>query len=404
MNLATRFAIAASLLGLFAPPGLSRTLDVHVMNGPGTGNQVHIRVVDITGIVHVSKTIRVCSAYSFTVPDDRKFFIHIVDYRTWLPLYFGWERGPGDIDFEEPLPPANGFCGDGNISGAEACDTKNNAGCDPTSSAPVCLSGCLSCGCGCDAHCPQPSPSTGPCGYGTCASTERPHWRGVCSWGACISTYRCVADPDCIAKECEAQEESQQVCSDGCTGTDQLCYYGQATGCWYCMTPEEVTDPCASPAQPDCLLDPRLLGIACNEESAGDTVAMLDEFAIDGITEDEAILVATGQGEFLGLVHLRFADPHRLEWQDDPAFDFWHAYRGSMDVLVSNGDYSQLPGSNPWALKYCYLPEAWIFDVEEPVEPYEVVYYLVTTLSEGDESALGPAPDGNERPHGFPCP
>jgi len=170
------------------------------------------------------------------------------------------------------------------------------------------------------------------------------------------------------------------------------------------MTPAEVVDPCASPADTDCHLDPRLIGVACEESAAGDAEAMLDEFLIDGVTEDEATLLVTVNGEFLGLVHLRFATPHLIEWQDDPAFEAWHAYRGSLDVLKATGGYSQPPGSNPWALKYCFLPDPLLFDGEEPMEPHDVVYYLVTTVVEGDECALGVDPDSVERAHPFPCP
>lgn len=94
------------------------------------------------------------------------------------------------------LPSDTGKCGDGAVSGIEACDVTGNAGCAAGSSKPRCCK-CEYCGCAQDADCPPVT--SPPCGYGRCAPTERPVITPACyPCGICIYPYRCHADPTCV--------------------------------------------------------------------------------------------------------------------------------------------------------------------------------------------------------------
>jgi len=45
----------------------------------------------------------------------------------------------------------------------------------------------------------------------------------------------------------------------------------------------------------------------------------------------------------------------RLTWQSDPAYTSYNLYRGSLAVLLAVDPTASLPGSNPYAARFCGL-------------------------------------------------
>ncbi len=94
-------------------------------------------------------------------------------------------------------------------------------------------------------------------------------------------------------------------------------------------------------------------------------------------------------------------DP-RVRWQDDPAYTSFNLYRGSLAVLRATGEYTQEPGSNPYAGRFCGLT---VTDQDDALFPAagEAFYWLVAGVGAGGEEPLGDGA-GVDRPNGHPCP
>jgi hypothetical protein len=93
-----------------------------------------------------------------------------------------------------------------------------------------------------------------------------------------------------------------------------------------------------------------------------------------------------------------------VRWQGDPAFSSWNLYRGSLAVLLQSFGtaYTQVPGSNPYAARFCGLTTT---EFDDPLLPAtkEAFYWLVTGEGAGGESGLGDG-DTVTRPNANPCP
>ena len=59
-----------------------------------------------------------------------------------------------------------------------------------------------------------------------------------------------------------------------------------------------------------------------------------------------------------GVIYLIARPESVVDWFDELGFDGWNAYRGDLDVLRATGVYTQEPGSNPVAARWCGLPPA----------------------------------------------
>lgn len=92
----------------------------------------------------------------------------------------------------------------------------------------------------------------------------------------------------------------------------------------------------------------------------------------------------------------------RIRWQVDDAFWAYNLYRGSLAELQSGGPYTQEPGSNAYADRFCDLSDNWM---DDPLEPFagEAFYWLVNGEGASGESALGDGA-GVERPNENACP
>jgi hypothetical protein len=97
------------------------------------------------------------------------------------------------------------------------------------------------------------------------------------------------------------------------------------------------------------------------------------------------------------------AGPTYVEWQRESGFQQWNVYRGSLLVLRAGGGYTQAPGSNPLAARFCHVSEPWVLDLTIP-QAGRGAFYLVSGLAGGVESDLGTDSEGALRPNTAPCP
>ena len=104
-----------------------------------------------------------------------------------------------------------------------------------------------------------------------------------------------------------------------------------------------------------------------------------------------------------GRVTLAFDLADRVDWDLESGFDAWNLYRGDLAELAAGGDYTQAPGGNALAARYCDLAQPWQLDGDTPLAG-AAAFYLVSGESAGIEGSLGLDGDGLERPNSAPCP
>jgi hypothetical protein len=103
------------------------------------------------------------------------------------------------------------------------------------------------------------------------------------------------------------------------------------------------------------------------------------------------------------LILLRFDGAEQVAWQEETGYFNWNYYRGDLEVAKTTGEFTQMPGSNPWALQVCGLVDAMAVESAAP-RPGEAILILVTGNDGINESAPGTASDGTPRPNDHPCP
>ena len=103
-----------------------------------------------------------------------------------------------------------------------------------------------------------------------------------------------------------------------------------------------------------------------------------------------------------GLVLFVEINDPRVRWQGDPAYSSCNLYRGSLAVLRATGEYTQEPGSNPYAGRFCGLTVTYQDDGLSPATG-EAFYWLVAGVGAGGEEPLGDGA-GVDRPNDHPCP
>ena len=96
-----------------------------------------------------------------------------------------------------------------------------------------------------------------------------------------------------------------------------------------------------------------------------------------------------------------FSHP-QISWQSDPSFDSYNLYRGSLEVLLREGVYTQAEGSNPYAGRFGGLTTLTVDDSTVP-NANEVVFWLVTGRTGTHESELGAGTTALRR-NDHPCP
>jgi hypothetical protein len=104
-----------------------------------------------------------------------------------------------------------------------------------------------------------------------------------------------------------------------------------------------------------------------------------------------------------GVIYMRHRSSLTLEWQNESGYDSWNVYRGALAVLFVSGEYTQQPGSDPLAERWCDLGSPFLQDPMIPsVGP--AAFYLVTGSDQGVEGDLGTDSEQNVRPNANPCP
>jgi hypothetical protein len=104
-----------------------------------------------------------------------------------------------------------------------------------------------------------------------------------------------------------------------------------------------------------------------------------------------------------GTITLYWSTSMDLRWQEESGHTSWNVYQGDLVTLRSTGAYTQVPASNPNAVRACGVPTGHFaaFGVPAVGTP---AFQLVTGLQGGVEGSLGTNSQGMERTNGSPCP
>jgi hypothetical protein len=141
------------------------------------------------------------------------------------------------------------------------------------------------------------------------------------------------------------------------------------------------------------------LGAAPPPPPGDNCVALFNPSQSDVDADGEGDLCDLDDGVVTFTAHL----DDRVEWQPEAGFATWNLYRGDLAVMKATGVYTQAPGSNPGAARFCGLTTPSLTDAGTPAAGSEA-FYLVTGESVLGEGTLGTSSDGMERPNHNPCP
>jgi hypothetical protein len=104
-----------------------------------------------------------------------------------------------------------------------------------------------------------------------------------------------------------------------------------------------------------------------------------------------------------GMILVYHHDNESVNWQEESGYAVWNCYRGDLDVLRTEGLYTQLPWDSDLAGRHCGLTANSVPDVID-LPAGATVFYLVTGEIDGIEDSLGFNSDGVERTNDAPCP
>jgi hypothetical protein len=93
----------------------------------------------------------------------------------------------------------------------------------------------------------------------------------------------------------------------------------------------------------------------------------------------------------------------QLAWAREVGYATWCVYRGDLAELRRSGTYTQLPGSNPTAARFCALAGETLSDTANPV-PRTTAFYLVGGRPGSWQIDLGLDSAGRLRANANPCP
>jgi hypothetical protein len=92
-----------------------------------------------------------------------------------------------------------------------------------------------------------------------------------------------------------------------------------------------------------------------------------------------------------------------IKWQLETTFQTFDLYRGSLERLLSSGEYTQDPSAEPEAARWCQLMTNQQSDTHIPAAGH-ANHYLVTGVNGAVEGTLGTRSDGTPRQNDHPCP
>jgi len=99
------------------------------------------------------------------------------------------------------------------------------------------------------------------------------------------------------------------------------------------------------------------------------------------------------------------SDPNTVTWppSDPTVTGGVNVYRGDLEALRRTGVYTQDPGTEPGADRFCRIDQS---SLEDPFVPAAgvAVFYLTTSGQGSTETGLGTDSRGVERPNTRPCP
>jgi len=104
-----------------------------------------------------------------------------------------------------------------------------------------------------------------------------------------------------------------------------------------------------------------------------------------------------------GLIHSVWTSRSQLIWAKEVGYTTWCIYRGDLAELKRSRTYTQLPGSNAIAARFCNLTAASLTDTSNPAQG-KTAFYLVSGRPGSFQSDLGFDSEGRLRPNANPCP
>ena len=104
-----------------------------------------------------------------------------------------------------------------------------------------------------------------------------------------------------------------------------------------------------------------------------------------------------------GTIYAAWNGRSQLTWAKEYGFGTWCVYRGDLTELRRSGAYTQAPGSNPLAARFCALASAAIADATTPVRN-ATAFYLVAGRPGPPSAELGRDSAGELRTNLNPCP
>jgi hypothetical protein len=104
-----------------------------------------------------------------------------------------------------------------------------------------------------------------------------------------------------------------------------------------------------------------------------------------------------------GPIYAAWTSRTRISWGREVDYTTWCVYRGDLAELRRSGTYTQAPGSNSTAARFCDRTSASLDDTTTPAQG-KTAFYLVSGRPGSFQNDLGFDSSGKLRPNANPCP